>query len=410
MAVHRRPRREAAHTAQTKTEEATLVIEVFREEHTATGCQKVAVPGVVVDAYLECADTPIGDSSKATTGEDQQIEITVPLGSVVRLVPRFADADAPRMLYTPAACGVVVVADRDRTCPIPFQYHCSPAEVWASASVCAHHDGQAPTQTSEPTPPTEPVFLPNVTFRLHQGIGLASEVLKSHTTTRDCHEVHFPDLSPGYYTLRADLPNQGAFKPCCTTRVFHVCEGQSLDLGCCFCFKPVTNNVLATVADKCGNLLPDVHLLLVGSQGHCQKATGPMGTVTFPGVKVGTYTLHLLGGQYIGPDGTTWVVAMPEPTVHVVAGPTPTTGTLVLQPDILRIDIDVTDPHGRSQPNAVVEIYDASRKKVIDTVVLDDNGKTTWIAPADEMYYFALKPSSGGAPARLFAASDESGS
>jgi hypothetical protein len=71
-----------------------------------------------------------------------------------------------------------------------------------------------------------------------------------------------------------------------------------------------------------------------------------------------------------------------------------------LQRDIPRIDIEVTGPR---RANAVVEIYAADKKTVVDIVVLDANGKHTWIAPSDALYYFALKASPGGPPARLFA-------
>lgn len=373
----------------------TVKICVFHEIHTHGECKRVDLCGVTIKVFAECDDKLIEPQPTPKETSPGHIELCLPAGSVVRLVPMLAAGDPA--LYTPVAKGFLIKASGE--CTIPIAYYSSPAEVKASA--CSCKDDQD----------TNPVPLPNVKFKLHRGIGVASDVLQALTTSVSSTDAVFEGLESGYYTLVAEMPSQENYQPRRITRTFYACEGQCVDLGSCFRFKAVTGAVTATVTDGDGTSIPCVPLLLVGpNQVSYSGKTGDCGTATFSNVPVGTYTLRLAETPFTDQTDINWIPATPPPSPVTVGPSEVLQAAIVLHQDIPRIHIEVTDTQGNGQANAVVEIYDATKKYLVDTVVLDASGKRTWIAPSDEVYYIALKPTQGGPPARMYATNGQSGS
>ena len=370
----------------------TVKLHVFHEKHSPEGCKTEDIPKATVDVYDECGETKQEGHHQA----DQNGIITLSLApSVYRLVPHLPEGHAG--LYTRLANGFLVDAHEKSQCTIPIAYRTRPAELRASACLHEEHPAECPA------------YLPNVTFRLYPGTGVDKKVLRTITPTEHPWEAVFDDLAPGFYTLVTEMPSDAHYKTCCSTQIVHVCEGQSVDLGCGLCVEAITSDVTVAVHDECGNPIPDAQLVLAGPAGRFVGPAIKGGMYVFSHVPVGTYQLHLAGGKHTAGDGTKWQATGPA-TVQV--GPSPQADPIAfeLQQDLPCVQIEATDGAGRPQANALVEIYDATRTKVVATVVLDKFGKYTWPAPDDAEYYFALKSATSGPPARMFAANGQSSS
>jgi hypothetical protein len=398
----------------------TVKLHVFHEKHSEGECKSHGIPDATVYVYDECGDTPPLQTSGAANA-DGMIELSLPHG-VYRLVPKLPPTYVGR-LYTRLAGGFLVEVNQESHCTIPIECHTRPASLKASA--CLYEGAPTPGSAAPASVPVEnPAYLPNVTFRLHRGVGVGSKVHHTITPKASPWEACFDNLEPGFYTLVADLPSDVHYQArsqrktesgavadtpsdanhqmCCTTQVVHLCEGQTVDLGCCLCVEAITSEVTATVSDECGNPVPDAPLLLVGPQGRYPATTKKGRTYTFSSIPVGTYQLRLAGSNYLGNDGARWQPAMESIAVQV--GPTPNTVPVdfVVKQDIQRISFKIVDSQGHRNRFAVIGIYNAN-KNLIDTVVVDGEGNGEWTArPPHANFYIAPLPNTGEPPAHLY--------
>jgi hypothetical protein len=385
----------SAKGSDTDASQATVHVFVFQTEKDG---DRKALDGVEVLVFTDArAKTPVRlEPQTYCSGKDGPIKFRAQPG-YLRIVPEPSQTVGSQVLHTELSKGFLFEACAGQLYEIPIAYELGRAEVTVSACVVA-----ASGKTS--------ATLPNVTFSLYQGATATGAPLEQETTTASSTEKTFGDLKAGYYTLTAALKNQARqgvrlelVRPTGGAHTVYVCEGQPLDLRGCFCFKPCTGEVTGRVVDaECGDGVEGVQVQLAGQGSPGPTKTRSAGEFAFPDVPPGNYTIQLYEERF-GVGGVKWESAQPGQQFPITVSPWSPTPPVVLQVqrDIPRILIEVTDTGGDRHRHAVVEIYDTFRKRV-DTVVVGEDGKLTWIAPCEGTYYVAPKLSHDGAPAQMY--------
>jgi hypothetical protein len=382
-------------------EESSLHIVVFRDENGSGlphGQKRLA--GVKVSIYDEHGRLLATPTSNACGCIDEPLKAT----GLLRLLPETTACDGPQQLFTALADGILIQADQGQVSGVDIPYRKGLAELRAAARLIpagsAGHD----------------TYLPGVLFSLYKGIAVQHQAYRTATTTAWAPEAVFGDLVEGTYVLTASLvnleyqgqrlehdqPSAGTLPP------IQLRAAQVMDLRGRFSFKPVTNELTGRVLDAdTGDGVVNAPVSLYGkdrSSPPKQVHTVCGGEFRCPQLAPGTYSVRL-GADKFTAGNVKWAATQAgqqfEVTLTATSRPRPL--EFHVRRDVPRILIDVTDPGGNRHRHAVVDIYDASQK-LIDSVVVGEDGRLAWVAPAEGRYYVAPQLNPGGAPAKLYPA------